>query len=33
MIADSFRYTDQVGAIVALLAVTLVLAIIDRIGR
>lgn len=33
MIADSLRYTDQIGAIAALLAVMLVLAVIDRIGR
>lgn len=33
MIADSLRYTDQVGAVVALLAVMLVLAVINRIDR
>lgn len=33
MIADTLRYTDQIGAVVALLAVALILEIIQWIGR
>lgn len=33
LLADSLRYTDQIGAIAGLLAVYLLMVIIDRIDR